>query len=411
MHLCLIATLLPATSRGFHGCDRSHTRPRTRRPPQRRPGPACVSAGSHGRPVVSSSMSGECFSPRITPVAPPWRTVAPASDLHPALRRCQRPSRWQGVGPCPNPYPVVKAEYTAMELARRAGIDAAPVELAQALGREVLMVERFDRTHRGARRMMVSALTILQRHDAHGIAGRYATYADLAHQIRSRFTDADSTLREMFSRIVFNILVSNTDDHASNHSAFWDGANLTLTPAYDICPQARAGGEAAQAMAFGSDGGPSEPGRALCLPCWALPPDSPAGRGDRRSTNRHDPTPTGTRSATSPQRAAPTRNGSGGASSSTLTRSRGVGRSPSVSLPSAGSSAQIFDGIVETRAPPCPASEFDAEIGLNNEPTLAGSWGDLRGVASERERSWSAAACAVAGDEVGDLLGGDPPGR
>ena len=153
-----------------------------------------------------------------------------------------------------DPYPVVKAEYIAMELAHRAGIDAARVELAQALGREVLMVERFDRTHGGARRMMVSALTILQRHDAHGIAGRYATYADLAHQIRSRFTDADSTLREMFSRIVFNILVSNTDDHARNHSVFWDGANLTLTPAYDICPQARAGGEAAQAMAFGSDG-------------------------------------------------------------------------------------------------------------------------------------------------------------
>ena len=153
-----------------------------------------------------------------------------------------------------DPYPVVKAEYIAMELARRAGIDAAPVELAQALGREVLMVERFDRTHRGARRMMVSALTILECHDAHGIAGRHATYADLAHQIRARFTDADSTLREMFSRMVFNILVSNTDDHARNHSAFWDGADLTLTPAYDICPQLRTGGEAAQAMAFGPDG-------------------------------------------------------------------------------------------------------------------------------------------------------------
>ena len=153
-----------------------------------------------------------------------------------------------------DPYPVVKAEYIAMELARRAGIDVAPVELDKALGREVLMVERFDRTRHGARRMMVSALTILQRHDAYGIAGRYATYADLAHQIRARFTDADSTLREMFSRIVFNILVSNTDDHARNHSAFWDGADLTLTPAYDICPQPRAGGEAAQAMAFGPGG-------------------------------------------------------------------------------------------------------------------------------------------------------------
>ena len=49
-------------------------------------------------------------------------------------------------------------------------------------------------------------------------------------------------------------LVGNTDDHARNHSAFWDGESLTLTPAYDICPQPRAGGEAAQAMAFGADG-------------------------------------------------------------------------------------------------------------------------------------------------------------
>ena len=153
-----------------------------------------------------------------------------------------------------DPYPVVKAEYIAMELAQRAGIDTAPVELAQALGKDVLLVERFDRIGQHARRMMVSALTILELHDALGIAGRYATCIDLAHQVRSRFTAPDATLQELFSRIVFNILVGNTDDHARNHSAFWDGNSLTLTPAYDICPQARTGGEAAQAMAFGDNG-------------------------------------------------------------------------------------------------------------------------------------------------------------
>lgn len=153
-----------------------------------------------------------------------------------------------------DPYAMVKAEFIAMHLARRAGIDAAPVEMARAHGRDVLLVERFDRTTGGTRRMMVSALTILERHDAYGIAGRYATYADLAHEIRSRFTAADATLRELFARIVFNILVSNTDDHARNHSAFWNGTNLILTPAYDVCPQTRTGGEATQAMAFGPDG-------------------------------------------------------------------------------------------------------------------------------------------------------------
>ncbi|KRA66171.1 hypothetical protein ASD79_02500 [Caulobacter sp. Root655] len=47
---------------------------------------------------------------------------------------------------------------------------------------------------------------------------------------------------------MFNILSGNTDDHARNHAAFWDGRMLSLTPAYDICPQGRTGGEASQAM-------------------------------------------------------------------------------------------------------------------------------------------------------------------
>jgi len=59
----------------------------------------------------------------------------------------------------------------------------------------------------------------------------------------------------LFARIVFNIVVGNTDDHARNHAAFWDGERLELTPAYDICPQARVGGEQAQAMAIAPDAG------------------------------------------------------------------------------------------------------------------------------------------------------------
>jgi serine/threonine-protein kinase HipA len=66
--------------------------------------------------------------------------------------------------------------------------------------------------------------------------------------IRHRFTEPRKTLEELFGRIVFNILCGNTDDHAHNHAAFWDGWALTLTPAYDICPQGRTGGEATRAM-------------------------------------------------------------------------------------------------------------------------------------------------------------------
>ena len=101
---------------------------------------------------------------------------------------------------------------------------------------------------------MHSALTLLRLHDADGIAGRYGTYPDLAVEIRSRFINPTSTLRELFARITFNILVGNTDDHPRNHAAFWDGTALALTPAYDICPQPRLGEEAAQAMAYGPNG-------------------------------------------------------------------------------------------------------------------------------------------------------------
>jgi serine/threonine-protein kinase HipA len=149
-------------------------------------------------------------------------------------------------------YPVVKAEFVAMELARRAGLEAAPVKITSALGKDVLLVERFDRHPDGTRRAMVSALTILGL-DPH-TEGWYATYPDLADQIRSRFTGPEGALRELFSRITFSVLVSNTDDHARNHAAFWDGSMLTLTPAYDLTPSRRSGGEATQAMAIGRDG-------------------------------------------------------------------------------------------------------------------------------------------------------------
>jgi serine/threonine-protein kinase HipA len=147
---------------------------------------------------------------------------------------------------------IVQGEYMAMELARRAGLKAAPVELAEALGRKVLLVERFDRTPGSSeRRAVVSALTMLGLNE---IAGRWASYADLAQLIRESFTDPAATLKELFARITFNVLVGNIDDHARNHAAFWDGKMLTLTPAYDVCPQVRNVGAVGQAMAIGPDG-------------------------------------------------------------------------------------------------------------------------------------------------------------
>lgn len=145
-------------------------------------------------------------------------------------------------------YSVVKAEFIAMRLAALAGLNVAAVSLTRSLHKDVLLIERFDRVKVGTewqRKAVVSALTLLALDE---LMARYASYEDLAEIVRHRFADASATLREIYSRIVFNVLCGNTDDHARNHAAFWDGQLLRLTPAYDICPQARAGNEASQAM-------------------------------------------------------------------------------------------------------------------------------------------------------------------
>ena len=92
---------------------------------------------------------------------------------------------------------------------------------------------------------MVSALMLLRLDD---MMARYVSYETLAEIIRHRFADSKDPLRELFSRLAFNIPCGNTDDHARNHAVFWNGESLTLTPAYDIFPQGRTVNEASQAM-------------------------------------------------------------------------------------------------------------------------------------------------------------------
>lgn len=147
-----------------------------------------------------------------------------------------------------DPFNLVKAEYIAMRLAALSGLQVAAVKLKQVAGKEVLLVERFDRSKTAEgwqRHALVSALTLLELDDAQA---QYASYEDLAELIRHRFTDARATLRELFGRLVFNILCGNTADTARNHAAFWDDKGFTLTPAYDLCPQPREDNEATQAM-------------------------------------------------------------------------------------------------------------------------------------------------------------------
>ncbi len=145
-------------------------------------------------------------------------------------------------------YNIIKAEFIAMRLAQMAGLEVANVRIKKSSNKDVLLIERFDRIKSSQgwlRQNMISALTIFGFDEMEAM---YASYEILSETIRHKFYDSSKTLEELFKRLVVNILVGNNDDHARNHAAFWDGKMLTLTPAYDICPQPRTGRTATQAM-------------------------------------------------------------------------------------------------------------------------------------------------------------------
>lgn len=160
----------------------------------------------------------------------------------------------------------IKAEYVALQLAKQVGIQVSDSFLHRVLGKDVLIVERFDRDYLSqgkTRKLMLSALSLLNLDE---MEARYASYKDLAEIVRQHFDQPRLQLLELYKRLVFNILIGNTDDHARNHSAFWDGHSLKLTPAYDLCPQARIGQEATQAMAIeGAEGNLSKLSNVLSV--------------------------------------------------------------------------------------------------------------------------------------------------
>ncbi|TCL81770.1 MULTISPECIES: type II toxin-antitoxin system HipA family toxin [unclassified Rathayibacter] len=146
-------------------------------------------------------------------------------------------------------FSYVRAEATMLALAARASIDVPTWEVVTAGGKDVLLLERFDRGPEGTRRHVVSGLTLAGESE---MTARYVSYPSILDVLR-QYGDAAAG-EELFRRIAFNMAISNSDDHARNHAAFWDGASLRLTPAFDLTPGPRSGESASQAMAFGRRG-------------------------------------------------------------------------------------------------------------------------------------------------------------
>ncbi len=94
------------------------------------------------------------------------------------------------------------------------------------------VVERFDRTAAGGRRAFVSAMTLTQRKDGEG----GASYLELVDLLQTRGADTRADCEQLFRRVIFNVLIHNTDDHLRNHGFFIGANGIRLSPAYDMNP-------------------------------------------------------------------------------------------------------------------------------------------------------------------------------
>ena len=128
--------------------------------------------------------------------------------------------------------PVERAEVATLKLAEKCGlyVSNARLELPDS-DRPIAIVERFDR-HGTTRIPYMSARTALQWDSQEG-----AYYTDIADVIRQISREPRIDLRELWKRIVFTILVSNTDDHLKNHGFVYSGRGMwRLSRAFDINP-------------------------------------------------------------------------------------------------------------------------------------------------------------------------------
>lgn len=133
---------------------------------------------------------------------------------------------------------VARVEHTMLTLARSCGLMVADSRVVDVGGRDVLMVKRFDRarTEDGyLRGRMVSGLTLLGADDTHNTRDRWS-YVLLAEELRRVTAEPNRHVQELFRRMVFNGLISNTDDHPRNHAALAMDKAWALSPAYDLTP-------------------------------------------------------------------------------------------------------------------------------------------------------------------------------
>jgi serine/threonine-protein kinase HipA len=128
-------------------------------------------------------------------------------------------------------YNVGRWEGVAMKIGKAAGINVAEWGLEEVEGRTIVTLRRFDRDG-DVRIPFLSAMSMLEAQD-----GQTGSYVEIADAIRRHSAAPTADLRELWRRMVFTVLISNTDDHLRNHGFLYVGTQgWTLSPAYDLNP-------------------------------------------------------------------------------------------------------------------------------------------------------------------------------
>lgn len=127
-------------------------------------------------------------------------------------------------------------EMVVNELAREAGINVAEGRAQKFSGKQhTFLSKRFDRTPTGERIHFASAMTLLGYRDGDNHSTG-VSYLDLVEFIIANGANVNANLEELWRRIVFNIAVSNCDDHLRNHGFILTDRGWVLSPAYDMNP-------------------------------------------------------------------------------------------------------------------------------------------------------------------------------
>ena len=126
-------------------------------------------------------------------------------------------------------------EFLAYKLATSAGVDMAPCRIEKIMGNHhTFFTKRFDRENCG-RIHFASAMTMTGNNED-TIRDNPASYLDIAEFISNQGANLEENLHQLWRRIVFNIAISNTDDHLRNHGFILTKEGWILSPAYDLNP-------------------------------------------------------------------------------------------------------------------------------------------------------------------------------